>query len=85
MKSLSYADLVEADRCRALWRAVLNVGLEDALRVPRAALWVSTADRNFRMVCWLADVEPEAVVARFREYRVGLAVAEARRQEVRAA
>lgn len=44
-----------------LWRAVLALGLRDAARpvTPGDAAWLRTAD--FRTVCALAGMDPEAV------------------------
>lgn len=64
----------DAGPCVALWRAVINRAMEDAvLKDPRsmdcktARSWFEHADLSFRLVCELADIRPEYVIRRFHE------------------
>ena len=52
--------------CTKLWQAVLEVALSDAMHRGDEA-WIGT--RDFRTVCALAGLDPEAVADRFRAGR----------------
>lgn len=75
-----YADLMEAERMRQLWCAVLARALDDALgcqgdlngnedaaarRLQLAAAdWFRHGGVQFRLVCWLAGLDPEVIQGR---------------------
>lgn len=77
--SLSFtAERHEEDGCRELWGSVLNLAIQDALRIKptrhqgsgatsmldqyQARRWLGSSD--FRLICSLAGIEPEFVVDR---------------------
>ena len=49
-----------------LWRSVLIMGLNDAAKGRKAA-WIGSAD--FAHVCYLAQVDPQAVLRAYRPER----------------
>lgn len=52
--------------CTKLWQACLTVALSDAMHRGDDA-WIGT--RDFRTVCYLAGLDPEAVAERFKAGR----------------
>ena len=50
----------------ALWRAVLVAGLSDAARGQDAG-WIRS--RDFAMVCYLAGLDPQAVLRAYKPER----------------
>ncbi len=52
--------------CTKLWQAFLEAALSDAMHRGDEG-WIGTKD--FRMTCYLADLDPEAVADRFKAGR----------------
>lgn len=70
--------VLEAARCRSLWQEVLLQGLRDLLNPtsievvreqPKWRSWIGS--RDFREVCDLAGVDPEATAATFKRVAEG--------------
>ena len=73
-------DEMDEDTGRVLWLAVLHQALKDACLRPgvkasperraeadEARAWFHAADEDFRLVCLLARVDPEEILAEFRQ------------------